>query len=169
MDIVPLADRFDLAPTLARWHGEEWADLLPDWGPQPALAELLTHTNRAAMPLTLVGLDGDRLLGSVSLIKDDLPGWEHLTPWLASVFVAPEARGSGIGTGLVEYATGFAARLGHPRLHLFTGGQEAFYLRLGWVVLATTVLRGHPVTVMTKALTTPDGEVRPFPAERHHS
>jgi predicted N-acetyltransferase YhbS len=169
MDIVPLADRFDLAPTLARWHGEEWADLLPDWGHQPALAELMTHTNRDEIPVTLVGLEGDRLLGSVSLIKEDLPGWEHLTPWLASVFVAQEARGMGVGTQLVEYATRFAARLGHPRLHLFTGGQEAFYLRLGWVALATTALRGHPVTVMTKSLTKLDAEVRPFRTERHHS
>lgn len=142
----------DLAPTLARWHGEEWGDLLPDWGVRPALTELLTHTGRTLIPLTLVGMDGDRVLGSVSLIADDLPGWEHLTPWLASVFVAPDARGRGIGSRLVEEAEATAARLGYRRLHLFTSGQEPFYRRLGWVPLAATALRNHPVTVMMKDL-----------------
>lgn len=152
MRIAPLADWMHLAPRLATWHGDEWADLLPNWGYQAALDELSTHTRRNEIPLTLVGLDGDRLLGSVSLLVDDLPGWEHLTPWLASVFVAPEARGLGVGRRLVERATALAGELGHRQLHLFTAGQAEFYRRLGWETLATPTFRDRPVTVMRREL-----------------
>jgi predicted N-acetyltransferase YhbS len=153
MRIEPLADHPHLAPILARWHGAEWADLIPEWGPEAALAELLTHTNRDTIPITMVALDGDRLLGSVSLIVEDLAGWEHLTPWLASVFVAPDARSGGIGTALVTHATQLAARLGVSRLHLFTEGQLAFYERLGWHAFGNATSQSHPVTIMALDLT----------------
>ena len=152
MQIDPLVDHPGLAPILARWHGDEWEDLRPHWGYQAALDELRSHTNRDAIPFTLVALDGDLVLGSVSLIVEDLPGWEHLTPWLASVFVAPDARGRGVGTAMVEYAAQFASRLGITRLHLFTGGQEDFYRRLGWTALAASRLRDHDVLVMIREL-----------------
>lgn len=155
LTIEPLADHMALAPRLARWHAEEWADLIVGWDYPTALRELESHTNRDAIPMTMVALDGDDLLGSVSLIVEDLVGWEHLGPWLASVFVAPAARSRGVGTALVAHATGVARRLRVPRLHLFTEGQTDFYRRLGWQDLAPATSRGHPVTVMCLDLREP--------------
>lgn len=148
MRIEFLADHLHLAPTLARWHADEWSSLVPDWSYEPALAELLTHTRRDTVPLTLVAIDGSEVLGSASLVTEDLPGWEHLTPWLASVFVSPATRGQGVGTQLVCEAARTAQRLGVARLHLFTPGQADFYRRLGWRELANAHLGAHPVQVL---------------------
>ncbi len=164
MRIALLSDHLQVAPTLARWHADEWSSLMPDWSYEPALTELLTHTRRDTIPLTLLALDGPEVLGSASLIAEDLPGWEHLTPWLASVFVAPSTRGRGVGTRLVSEAARTAQRLGVSRLHLFTAGQADFYHRLGWTEFAKAELRGHPVVILALGLAEPNtGTVASFP------
>src|SRR5947209_3299252 len=102
MRIDYLADHLELAPLLASWHYEEWSALLPEWSLEQALADLQTHTGRCQIPTTFVALEGGRPVGSASLLATDLDGWQHLSPWLASVFVLAEFRGQGFGRQLVE-------------------------------------------------------------------
>jgi len=151
MQIQYLADHLEFAPVLANWHYAEWASLLPEWSHAEALADLQSHTQRRRIPTTLVALAEGRLLGSVSLLTKDLDGWEHLTPWLASFYVIPDRRGEGIGTRLIRRAIEEACELGVPTLHLFTAGQEAFYLRLGWRRLAITSHAGQDVVIMDRS------------------
>lgn len=84
------------------------------------------------LPLCRIALDGERLLGSASLIDNDDPARPHLWPWLAAVWVAPAARGRGVGSALVRAVVGDAARLGIPRLYLGTD-QPGWYARFGAV------------------------------------
>ncbi len=127
-----LADHPELAPTLARWHYDEWRDLIPNWIYQIALDELLTHRHRAAVPTTFVAFRGEVLVGSASLLVEDLPEWNHLTPWVASVYVVPSQRGQKVGTQLVRHAVTVAGQLGVKTVYLLTPGQAEFYRRLGW-------------------------------------
>jgi len=145
-----LADHPTLAPALAAWHHSEWRDLLPWWTADAALEELRTHRARRSLPTTLVALDGSVAAGSVSLLREDLPEWSHLGPWLASLYVVPAARGRGIGRMLVRRCLAEAAELGIPRLYLFTAGQEAYYLRLGWQLLETTVYSGRGAAILCR-------------------
>jgi predicted N-acetyltransferase YhbS len=146
-----LADHPRLIPTLARWHHEEWRELIPEWSLEEAERELALHTGRAVIPTTLVALAGDRLAGSASLLVDDLPEWPQFTPWVASVFVAPEWRGRQVGTRLVNRAVEVAGLAGAPRVYLVTPGQEAFYRRIGWSVVEVPRNPARPVTVMTRS------------------
>lgn len=148
MQIEYLADHPQFAPLLAAWHHAEWASLMPEWSREQAESELRSHTARRQIPTTLVALDAGELLGSVSLVVSDLPGWEHLSPWLASAYVILERRGTGIGTALTRRAMLEARELGVPKLHLFTAGQKAFYERLGWKSLVETHHAGHEVVIM---------------------
>ena len=127
-----LADHPDLAPSLARWHYDEWQGLIPNWSYQTALEELRSHRHRAAIPTTVVAFRGEVLVGSASLLVEDVPEWRHLTPWVASVYVVPSERGTGVGSQLVQHVVAVAGRLGVQTVYLLTPGQAEFYRRLGW-------------------------------------
>jgi predicted N-acetyltransferase YhbS len=148
VEIDYLADHPEAAPLLAAWHHDEWRELLPGWTAEQALTELQSHTGRRQIPTTLVALDGARVVGSASLLVADLDGWDHLTPWVASVYVIPERRGTGIGRRLVARAVEEAHALAVPVVYLFTAGQEGYYARLGWSPLARTRHHAHDVVIM---------------------
>jgi GNAT superfamily N-acetyltransferase len=152
VQIVSLASRLDLAPTLARWHHDEWGHLYDDWPFDAALAEMEAQIDPDRVPTTLVALsDEGEVLGSVSLLAEDLPACPHLSPWLGSLFVRPDARGQGLGGRLVEAAVQEARRLGLPQFYLFTSDHEAYYAARGWSICERATAAGHPVTVMTRA------------------
>ena len=139
-----------LVPTLARWHHAEWSALLPRWSLATATAELAGHVRTRALPTTLVALDGDGApLGSVSLLDDDHDELTRWSPWLASLYVVPGARGAGLGRALVTALRDEARALAVPRLHLYTEDRRAWYASLGWSPLERITLgSGHTVDVM---------------------
>jgi GNAT superfamily N-acetyltransferase len=141
-----------LAPTLAGWHHAQWGHLYDHWTLDVARAELADHATRRGLPTTLVAVEAGEPLGSVSLVLEDAPELcEHGSPWLASLYVRPEARGRGLGARLVQAAVAHAAALGVSELFLFTPEHAGFYARLGWRPLARTALLGTPVDLMTIA------------------
>jgi predicted N-acetyltransferase YhbS len=152
MRIDYLADHLEMAPLLAAWHHQEWAALLPDWSFAQALADLQSHTGRRQIPTTLVAVEDGRPVGSASLLAADLDGWDHLSPWLASVFVVPEHRGRGLGRQLVSRVVEEARELGVAVVYLFTAGQAGYYQRLGWEPWQVTEHHGREVVIMRHRL-----------------
>jgi predicted N-acetyltransferase YhbS len=148
MRVEYLADHLHLAPVLAAWHHAEWADLLPGWSLAQAEAELRSHAERRAVPTTLVALEDRQPVGCASLLVSDLDGWEHLSPWVASVYVVPEWRGRGVGRLLVARAVEEARAMGIERVYLFTPGQQGYYERMGWSPLFQTAHEGREVVIM---------------------
>jgi propionyl-CoA synthetase len=148
--IVYLADVPACTGTLAAWHHAEWGGILPGWSREEALAELSTHTGRRGIPTTLVALDGETPVGSASLLGVDMPNVPDLTPWLASVFVAPEHRGRGIGGALVDRAVAETSALGIPNLYAFTTEAERYYTRRGWRVIQRLDYEGHPAVILQR-------------------
>lgn len=136
--------------SLARWHHREWGALYDDWTLDAADAELRDHASRTSLPTTLLLLDGDDLVGSVSLLIEDAPALQDRgSPWLGSLFVVPAARGRGGGRILVDAAVAHAAREGVAVLRLFTLWHEDFYASLGWQAEERTSLHGTPVVIMS--------------------
>ncbi|HEY9738186.1 MAG TPA: GNAT family N-acetyltransferase [Trichocoleus sp.] len=82
------------------------------------------------MPLCLIALEHDRLVGTVNLIHNDDEARPYLHPWLAALVVVPEARGQGIGAQLVRALLSEARRLDLKQLYLGTG-LPGFYRRFG--------------------------------------
>ena len=136
--------------SLARWHHQEWGALYDDWTLDVATAELADHATRSSVPTTLLLMDGEDLLGSVSLLVEDAPALQDRGgPWLGSLFVRPEARGRGAGRLLVDAAVAHAAREDVQVLRLFTLWHEQFYASLGWQAEERTSLHGTPVVIMS--------------------
>lgn len=152
MRIDYLADHLHFAPILARWHYDEWRDLLPQWSHEEAINELRSHTGHTCIPTTFVALIDGQVVGSASLILDDFEATRHLSPWMASVFVKPEQRSKGIGRKLVDRIVAEARRLQVPTLYLFTAGQEDYYYKLGWAFYQDADCCGHAVTIMCRQL-----------------
>ncbi|MBU3748874.1 MAG: FAD-binding protein [Mycobacterium sp.] len=148
-----------LAPVLAGWHHAEWGHLYADdvWNFRVAVREFETMAEPGSHDRTWVAFDGpartaEAVIGSVSLaVTDDLPGFEHLTPWLASMFVAPAARGRGVSRALTEALMAGALADGHEVVHLFTAGQQQFWADRGWSVVAGVHSQGQPAVVMARS------------------
>lgn len=143
-----LADYPALVDQLARWHHTEWQHLLPGWTVEEARADLARHARGPVIPTTIVALEGDRLVGSASLLERDIPGTEQWSPWLASVYVSPEWRGRGIGWRLVDRVMAEARTLGVAVLHLFTAGAEGWYAPRGWRVVRRLPHEGLSASIM---------------------
>ena len=145
--IAYLADHPSYIPELAAWHHAQWRYLDTGVSVEQRAAALSRHT-RDRVPLTVIALSGKTLLGSASLIAQDMDTRMDLTPWLASVYVAPAYRNRGLGSALVRRIADKAKVLGFERLYLFTPDKESFYARLGWTVFERTAYRGYDQVVM---------------------
>ncbi|MCE9620864.1 MAG: GNAT family N-acetyltransferase [Actinomycetia bacterium] len=158
IEIAPLRGLGHLSTTLATWHVAEWGHLYDPaiWNHEISIAEFDAMADGSTTDQTWVAFDGSirgetDVLGSVSLLTtDDLPGFAHLTPWLASLFVAPHARGRGVGSMLVEHALADAHSNGIATVYLFTAGQEQYYLARGWQTIEQLEHRGEQAAVMVR-------------------
>jgi predicted N-acetyltransferase YhbS len=138
------------ARRLAELCGEQWEHLYVDWDRAVALREFELQRADGRLPLSLVAIEGKELLGMVSLIFNDLPGYEHLNPWLASLLVLPEHRSKGAGSRLVNEAEKLLVLNQVARAYLFTESASSFFEKLGWTTLAKASCNHHPVAILTK-------------------
>lgn len=149
MQIDYLAEHPDWIETLARWHHQQWSYLNPQRTLEQRIRRLHDHLTPGRIPTTVVAHDDGNLLGSASLVENDLEDQTDLTPWLASVFVAPEQRRRGVGTALVRRVMQEAERLRVPVFYLFTPDRESFYADLGWTKLEERLYNGESIVVMS--------------------
>ncbi len=155
ISIVSTSERPDLVEVTARWrweaffrkHGRPFEDVLA--GAQRTAATVQT------MPQTFVLLAGGEPIGTASLVAHDLDERPNLTPWLAGVFVSPDARGHGHAARLITAVEAAAAQAGFPVLWLYTNTAERVYARAGWEAAETVQRKGKPYTVMRRMLSAP--------------
>ena len=93
-------------------------------------AHLRTATDAGRIPLSLVALDDERLVGTINLIENDDSKRAHLRPWLAALVVAEDMRGRGVGSRLVNALLDEARAMQIPVVYFGTDG-PGFYERLG--------------------------------------
>jgi N-acetylglutamate synthase-like GNAT family acetyltransferase len=147
MKIIDLKFEPHHIPVLAGWHHGEWSYLNPNWSFEQREKDMRLHLTDDLVPSTFVALE-DQLLGSAAIIEHDMDTRPDLSPWLASVFVAPEYRCKGVGSKLVMHVMKKAKEAGIPVLYLFTPDKERFYQKLGWQTISNETYRGHLVPVM---------------------
>lgn len=117
--------------------------------------------NAAPIPITLVACDRNVFRGSSALIVSDLKERPHYTPWVAAVWVEPDARGQGIGRALVEHAADEGFALGHARIYLCAApARRSYYVELGWTPIEDGVGPRH-LTVFVRGQPTLDANPAP--------
>ena len=94
MEIRLLADVPAAIPTLAEWFHSEWHHY-DGRSVAEVEVELRHYLNRDSLPITFLALNGTEVIGTVSLDTSNLPPYDHLSPWLASLYVVPSAAAKG--------------------------------------------------------------------------
>ncbi|MDT9702904.1 GNAT family N-acetyltransferase, partial [Streptomyces sp. P17] len=61
-----------------------------------------------------------QVVGTASILLQDMQTNRDLSPWLANIYLAPAARGKGLGKWLVLQVMQQAQQLGLTKLYLFT-------------------------------------------------
>lgn len=149
MRIESIAAHPGLIETVARWQFGEWGHLEPGDSLEARIAYLGRQAaNPGRIPMTFIALEGDEPLGSASAVEQDMSTHPELTPWLASVYVKPEARGHGVASALVRRVMQEVTALGTTRLFLFTESARGLYEKLGWYAIGVEWFEGSDVTIM---------------------
>jgi GNAT superfamily N-acetyltransferase len=149
-----LANHREFIPQLAAWSYAEWRPVCDHLGLtfDDVLAGHTLRTNTDALPLGIVATADGRLVGGGALKADDLPLRAHLTPWIGGIFVAPEQRGRGVATAMIERLVEEARRLQLPRLYLWTNAAAGLYAKLGWEEIERLEYCGYNIAVMVRQL-----------------
>ena len=150
--ITTTAERPDLVPIVAGWLWHEFWH----WDGhtlQQTTAVVAASVTAKTLPRTFVLLLDGKPVGTASLSASDLAERPNLTPWLAGVYVVPEARGRGFAARLVATVEDACRSLGIPVAWLYTSTAERLYARAGWLEVETVQRPGKPaVTLMRRDL-----------------
>lgn len=152
--VCPMVDYAHEVPRIASWFFEQWRPLYGNESLASVERRIRTWLTRNQIPIALVAISDDSVIGTVALKDRELPDLEY-GPWLAGLFVVPQHRCRGIGTLLVAAAEQQASALGVQHLHLYTPASEGFYERLGWTVVDHVALPSGTVSVMRKRVAGP--------------
>jgi N-acetylglutamate synthase-like GNAT family acetyltransferase len=132
--------------SFAAWHHEFPSDTVQTYLDQYALAQ---SKPEQLLEVFAAVTDKDQLLGVSTLVHDDeLPDAPEPGPWLAAVFVTPDARKLGVGSALVQQVVNRARELDYPKIYLYTEHQENWYASTGWVKIRDIIFLGLHHTVM---------------------
>ena len=129
MIIHPLYAAPQHASCVTEWL---WRAFGADALPRAFFASIVEHSQTpGALPITFVAVEGERLLGTVGLWRCDLISRQDLYPWMAALYVAPEARGQGLAGKLQQHVIGYARAPGYTELFLYSACRD-FYEHFGW-------------------------------------
>ncbi len=148
-----LADHPGAIRRIAEWYHGEWGYLSPSTGPEDIERRLRRALTRDAIPLAILALEGDEVVGVLELKFREMAIYPEREHWLGGVYVPVSHRGKGIAAGLVRHAAETARSLGIRTLSLQTEKPNGgLYARLGWVPVERVTYRGVEVLVMERHL-----------------
>lgn len=138
-------------PVCARWRYDAF---LKDENIsfEESLAQVVALVAQRDYETALLAEVGGVPAGLCLFVREELEPRHSLTPWLASLFVAPEFRGRSIGGKLVAAIEDHGRHVGCARLNLYTTTAESFYARLGWQLAERFSWDGTPFVLMQRDL-----------------
>ncbi|OXM16129.1 GNAT family N-acetyltransferase [Paenibacillus herberti] len=107
------------------------------WGTEnnfPFYHDCILHSMKtdSDLPSFFIAKMDESIIGTYALLRNDLISRQDLFPWLACLYVAPEYRGQGIGSKLLQHARQETGKKGYNNLYLSTD-LNGYYEKYGWV------------------------------------
>lgn len=128
LTISPLAACPDMIDVCAAWCYGEWGC---HYG--GTLSGYIDHfTATAKEDRTWVGTIDGKVVGMISLLRDDHPDIKDLTPWMASFYIHGDFRGKGLAPLFIRRAEEEAAKRGDKIIYLYTPHGKGLYEKHGW-------------------------------------
>jgi predicted N-acetyltransferase YhbS len=152
--IAYLKEYSEWIPTIAQWFYEEWGKFHPGLDAKSIAKRLHERTNTDKIPMTLVAVEHNEVIGTISLKEYDMDTRKQYSPWLASLYVSNGFRHRGVGIRLVDAGLEQARNLGIEHIYLYTRARKHvdFYTMQGWTIVEETLYRGGRVTVLLKTI-----------------
>ena len=111
---------------LREWFVSEWDEVDP----------FVSTDGERHIPAPIVATEDNKLLGGLSFTFAPKPKSTDIGTWVNAVLIAPEYRGLGIASNLVQAAEDEAKRIGERELFVYSEFPE-LYEKLGWRVQET--------------------------------
>lgn len=130
-----------------------WKDHYGPTGPGFAIKDATERAERHGLPTAIVALgDNGQAVGTATLSRTSFGAKGNESPWITGLCVAPEHRGHGIGTALVQYLTQFAETEGIAEVFATTINAAGLMRRAGFRQLRTVEDKGQDWQVMHRRL-----------------
>ena len=150
LEIAYLVDHSELVPTLADWFAKEWGGQETTLAQKQFTEVLEGRMNRDQPPITFIGFLENEIVGTATLMVQEIethPQYEH---WLSSVYVRERYRRKGIVSEMIKVVIDKESQLEIDSLYLYTRRKASLYAKFGWTALEETEYRGKVVYIMQR-------------------
>lgn len=139
---------------LAQWMFQEWGQFYPGATLEKTARWVHRTSRRSGLPLTMLALDAQNLVGFAMLQRQELYREKGITPWLGGLLVKKNYQRQGVGTRLLDWATHYASSLDYQMLYLLSFDNTLcdWYKAKGWSVVRTDETTTHPLIIMETTL-----------------
>lgn len=138
IEIVNLANEQGYVNEVSEWIWKEWSEIHG-----AKLEDIIYRTkhsiNKNDIPQMFIAKYKEKVIGVVSLWRNDLTARQDLFPWMATLFVKEEFRNNGVGKRLQQVSIEHARELNYDYLYLITE-HDNYYEKTGWEYIETAPL-----------------------------
>ncbi len=152
MKIFQLCDKPEMVKYIAEYCYKEWGYKKSNNSIEKTIEQINKRVYNKKPPITLVAIENDKYIGSVSLKIREMSIYPQKQYWFGDLFIVPEKRKMGIGSKLVKAIEELAISMGITELNLYTPDQEKLYFSLGWNTDEIVQYENSQVVVMSKKL-----------------
>ena len=131
---------------IIKWLEKEWGhmDIIED------IKNLSLQTN--IFPKVFIAIENEQILGTISLLENDMNIRPNLNPWLGCLYVDSKYRKQGIANKLFVHCENYATKLHIKTLYLFTSKLYKLGKRYNWHTIEEVFFENEIVTIMKKEL-----------------
>jgi hypothetical protein len=137
MEIKYINDESIFIETVSTWIFNEFVNGIRPEISFEMILSMFKNMNSSSIPLSLIALENQNCLGTISLVANDQMPRDY-TPWLSALYVESNQRNKGIGKSLIKKAEIIARLMGFKILYLRTEDASAYYSQLGYNYIETT-------------------------------
>ena len=133
VEVVNLLDDIKYLEEVSEWIWEQWSKQHND-KLQDVIYRSKHSLNYENIPQMYIAKYNNRVIGVVSIWRNDLTARQDLYPWMATLLVKDEYRNKGVGTLLQKKVIEECKNMKYSYLYLITD-LDNYYEKIGWEFL----------------------------------